>query len=31
MILLHGSEKKSQKTSPQDIELARMRKREIDT
>jgi len=31
MILLHGFEKKTQKTPPQDIELARMRKREIDT
>ena len=30
MILLHGFEKKTQKTPPQDIELARMRKREID-
>jgi len=30
MILLHGFEKKTQKTPPQDIELARMRKREIE-
>jgi phage-related protein len=30
MVLLHGFEKKTQKTPPQDIELARMRKREIE-
>ena len=30
MILLHAFEKKTQKTSLQDIELARMRKGEID-
>ena len=30
MVLLHGFEKKTQKTPSQDIELARMRKREID-
>jgi phage-related protein len=30
MILLHGFEKKMQKTPPQDIDIARMRKREID-
>jgi len=30
MILLHGFEKKSQKTPPHDIDLARRRKREID-
>ena len=30
MILLHGFEKKTQKTPPHDIELARKRKQEID-
>jgi phage-related protein len=30
MVLLHGFEKKTQKTPQQDIELARKRKREID-
>ena len=30
MVLLHGFEKKTQKTPSQDIELARMRKREIE-
>jgi phage-related protein len=30
MVLLHGFEKKTQKTPPQDIELARIRKREIE-
>lgn len=29
MVLLHGFEKKTQKTPPQDIDLARKRKREI--
>jgi len=31
MILLHGFEKKTQKTPPQDIALARRRRREIGT
>jgi phage-related protein len=31
MILLHGFEKKAQKTPLQDIDLARKRKREIET
>jgi phage-related protein len=30
MILLHGFEKKSQKTPPHDVDLARRRKQEID-
>lgn len=30
MILLHGFEKKAQKTPPHDIELARKRRQEID-
>ena len=30
MVLLHGFEKKTQKTLPHDIELARKRKQEID-
>lgn len=30
MVLLHGFEKKTQKTPPRDIELALKRKREID-
>jgi phage-related protein len=30
MILLHGFEKKTQKTPPHDFELARKRKQEID-
>jgi phage-related protein len=30
MVLLHGFEKKTQKTPPQDIALARKRKQEID-
>jgi phage-related protein len=30
MVLLHGFEKKSQKTPPHDIELARKRKQEVD-
>jgi phage-related protein len=30
MILLHGFEKKTQKTPPHDLELARKRKQEID-
>jgi phage-related protein len=30
MILLHGFEKKTQKTPPHDIDLARRRKKEID-
>jgi phage-related protein len=30
MVLLHGFEKKSQRTPPQDIDLALRRKREIE-
>jgi len=30
MVLLHGFEKKTQKTPPHDIELARKRKQEVD-
>jgi phage-related protein len=30
MVLLHGFEKKTQKTPPQDIDLALRRKREIE-
>jgi phage-related protein len=30
MVMLHGFEKKTQKTPQQDIELARRRKREIE-
>jgi phage-related protein len=30
MVLLHGFEKKTQKTPPQDIELALKRKKEIE-